>query len=134
MTLGEVIKAYCDEHKMSIRKFAQTTGMTHGYISMLINGRNPKTNVPIVPSIQAYAKIADALHISIKDLFVKIDDSPVSLQSIMESDPEPKSGTKDAAFSELFLQLSDENKNRILDLMQVFLAGQESGPSARSSD
>ena len=134
MTLGEAIKKYCDTHGLSIRKFALRTGLTHGYISMLVNGMNPKTKQPIVPTIETYAKISSAMDLPLRELFEIIDDSPVQIKNVIEPTPEPKSGIERDKFNHLFEKLSEDNQNRILDLMQVFLASQESAASAHQSD
>ena len=63
MTVGEMIKKYCDEHGLSYRQFAGLSDLTSGYISMLVNNRNPKTGKPPIPTLTTYQKIADAMHV-----------------------------------------------------------------------
>lgn len=84
MKLSEVLKTFLSDHKMSYREFASRSGVTPGYLSMLVNERNPKTGKPPVPAITTYNAIAEAMGLTLDELFRMIDDSPVSLGS-----PEP---------------------------------------------
>lgn len=77
MKLGEMIKAYRHEHKISQRQFALRCNVSNGYISMLENGKNPKTDEPIVPSITILKSIASAMSMSLNDLLTDADDMPV---------------------------------------------------------
>lgn len=81
MNLSELIIQYRQEHNLSQRQFALQCGVSNGYISMLEKEANPKTGLPLVPSMQHYAKIAQGMHISINDLFSMIDDMPVTLET-----------------------------------------------------
>lgn len=68
MTLGEVVKAYRAEHKLSMDAFAKLSNLSKGYISMLEKNRNPRTGKPIVPSIDTYIGVAQAMNMSIEEL------------------------------------------------------------------
>lgn len=80
MTLGEFISKYRAEHNnMSMQEFADRSGISKGYISMLERGVNSR-NESINPTIGAYRKIADFVGISVTDLLRSVDEnSPVSL-------------------------------------------------------
>lgn len=78
MTIGEIIKKYCSEHGMSYQQFAQASKVSKGYISMLINGRNPRTGKPMKPTIETYNNIAEAMNMTVDQLFEIMDDAPVS--------------------------------------------------------
>lgn len=80
MTIGEYIKNYCKSTGTTNKHFAEKCGVTKGYISQLINGRNPKTGKPITPTIETYIRIAEATNITIDELFDIIDDVPVALK------------------------------------------------------
>ncbi len=77
MTIGEIIKKYCSEHGMSYQQFAQASKVSKGYISMLINGRNPRTGKPMKPTIETYINIAEAMDMTVDQLFEIMDDAPV---------------------------------------------------------
>lgn len=74
MTLGEYIKAYREEHRMSQREFARLCGFTNGYISMLENGKNSQTGRPIKSSIGVYKAVASAVGLTTGDLLAMLDD------------------------------------------------------------
>lgn len=73
MKLGECINNYLNEHEMSMRKFATLAGVSHAYISYLINGKTSKGDVP-VPTINVYRGIAKAMGIDVNTLISMVDD------------------------------------------------------------
>lgn len=79
MKFSDLVKVYLIDHNMSYREFSARTGVTPGYISMLVHERNPKTGKPPVPSIATYNAIARGMGLTIDELFHMIDDAPVSL-------------------------------------------------------
>ena len=87
MTIGDVIKTYREEHDISQRQFAQLCGMSNGYISILEDGKHPKTNEPVVPTISTMRKLALAMNISLSDLMSIIDDTKVVLSDEPELPP-----------------------------------------------
>ena len=81
MTLGNIIKNYRTAHSLSQRKFANLSGLTNGYISMLENGKNPKTNEPIIPTLLTLKQIANAIGFSLNELLDLCDDIAVSVDT-----------------------------------------------------
>lgn len=79
MRIGEIIAAYCKDHGLSYRQFALQCGVTNGYISMIVNGANPKTGRPLNPTIETYGKLAAGMGMTTNELFEVMDDAPVSL-------------------------------------------------------
>ncbi len=79
MNIGKLIKDYRGEHKLSQRQFAQKCGVSNGYISMLEEGKNPKTNEPIVPTLSTMRKIAGAMGCSLNELMLSVDEIDVSV-------------------------------------------------------
>lgn len=77
MTLGEYILNYREEHDISQRQFARMTGLSNSYISMLEKGLNPSSGKPIVPTLLAFNNIANAMNMSLDELFSVVDDTPV---------------------------------------------------------
>lgn len=82
MTLKDYIKSYREAQSMSQRQFALKCGLSNGYISMLENGTNPKTKLPIVPTLPVLKKLADGMNISVDNLISSVDDMPVTLPKI----------------------------------------------------
>lgn len=81
MKLGEYIKLYRQENKITMDEFAQRCGLSKAYISMLEKGRHPQNNKKIAPTIDTYKKIATAIGCSLQDLFSALDSDDVSLDS-----------------------------------------------------
>ena len=74
MKLGEILKSYREEHKMSMDAFCELSDLTKGYISMLEKNEHPKTKKPIIPSYETIEKIAKGMQISVDDLIDMLDD------------------------------------------------------------
>ena len=73
MTLGECINNYLNEHDMSMRKFASAVGISHAYISNIVNEKTSRGDNP-TPSITVYKKIASAMGIDVNTLIAMVDD------------------------------------------------------------
>ena len=74
MKLGELLKAYRTEHKLSMDAFCELSDLTKGYISMLEKNEHPKSKKPIVPSYETIEKIAKGMQISVEGLIDMLDD------------------------------------------------------------
>lgn len=69
MSIGENLKKYRNEKKVSQRKLAQTAGVSFAYIQQL--EKNEKQN----PSIEIITKLSNALEINVNDLIGPIFNS-----------------------------------------------------------
>ena len=74
MKLGELLKSYRTEHKLSMDAFCELSDLTKGYISMLEKNEHPKSKKPIVPSYDTIEKIAKGMQIPTEDLIDMLDD------------------------------------------------------------
>lgn len=74
MKLGELLKSYRTEHKLSMDAFCELSDLTKGYISMLEKNEHPKSKKPIVPSYDTIEKIAKGMQISTENLINMLDD------------------------------------------------------------
>lgn len=79
MTLGEFIKAYRERNDLSQRQFADKSGVSNGYISMLEKNENPKTGQPLSPSMPVLKKIASAMGMTVNDMCSFVDDMAIDL-------------------------------------------------------
>lgn len=75
MTLGQIIKAYREENRMSMDDFSKASGLSKAYISQLENGINPKTGEASVPSINSIKKAANGMFMTFDELFSQLDDN-----------------------------------------------------------
>ncbi|HHJ8058363.1 TPA: helix-turn-helix domain-containing protein, partial [Streptococcus pyogenes] len=57
MKLGEIIKNFREEKKLSMDRFAEKSGLTKGYISMLEKNEHPKSKKPIIPTEETLLKV-----------------------------------------------------------------------------
>lgn len=91
MHLSDLIKEYRAEHGLSQRKFAQVCGLSNGYLSMLENGKNPRSDEPMSPSLSVLNSLAVGMGMTIDELIESCDDMMVSLRTdtptiLLESD------------------------------------------------
>ena len=86
MTLGEIIKNYRSEHQMSMDAFAEKSGISKAYISLLEKNQHPKTGKPIAPSIQSIKQAADGMGMDFNILFRMIEGN-VDLSSTIPAFP-----------------------------------------------
>lgn len=73
MTLGEIVKEYRENHKMSMDDFSKLCGLSKGYISMLEKNVNPTTGKAIAPSLETIRQIAVTINTDINTLIEQLD-------------------------------------------------------------
>ena len=61
MILGDLIKKYREENGMSMEQFAQRSGLSKAYVSILERNRNPVNGKPVVPSLETIKSVAQAI-------------------------------------------------------------------------
>lgn len=94
MTLGDLVKKYREKHNISMDEFSKMCALSKGYISMLENNINPRSNKPIAPTLPTIKKIATAMNADI-DSILKIIDSnqEISLDPRLEGVESQKENT-----------------------------------------
>ena len=81
MLISEIINDYLNRRVMTQRKFAEKCGISPSYLTQILKGRNPRTGKPPKLSIEIYQTLADAMGMTLDELFGLIDDSPVELKA-----------------------------------------------------
>lgn len=111
MKIGEWLKAYREQHGLSMRAMADLCGFSKAYINILEKGVNPKTGKPISPTMQAFEKIARATKTDIDTLFKILDsDQPVTLQ-------------KQKEYSDTFKRPAYDDLSKFLDKTEIMFDG-----------
>lgn len=83
MFLGEIVKKYRSEHRMSMDEFARLSGLSKGYISMLEKNENPRTKKAISPSMDTIKQVSEVTGIDFNDIIEMLDDD---LELILNKD------------------------------------------------
>lgn len=85
-TLGDIIKDFRTnrDDKITMEKFADMTGLSKGYISLLERGYDQRGNV-IKPSLQTISQVANAMDISLQDLLTQLGDSSEIVNNITQN-------------------------------------------------
>lgn len=77
MTLGDLIKEYRSDHKLSMDEFAQRSGLSKAYVSILERNINPSTGKPAVPSLETIKGVSSAMGIDVNDLVSALDSDQI---------------------------------------------------------
>ena len=77
MTLGDYIKSYRERNRLSQRQFAGRSGVSNGYISMLEKNENPRTGLPLSPTMPVLKRLASAMGMNVQELLSQVDDLPI---------------------------------------------------------
>lgn len=92
MHLGQIIKNYRTANSLTIEEFGQKSGLSRGYISMLEKNRNPKTGLPIQPSIVTIKAASMAMGLSLDELMRQMGDNE---ELSLDGNAEPFQCSKD---------------------------------------
>ena len=134
MKLGELLKSYRTEHKLSMDAFCELSDLTKGYISMLEKNEHPKSKKPIIPSYETIEKIAKGMQISVEALIDKLDDdqeiqinsTPPHLKSIAITNPLPDvPDLLTQQITDKVVQLTTPNKRIVLRTSEELLESQK---------
>lgn len=140
MTLGDCIREYREEHDMSQRQFADKSGISNAYISMLEKNLNPKTGEPPAASYDVYVKVAAMLRISVHELMEKANESTVFIGSGAKMSIEPmvmpihpdvlamldqrisfSENAPEKKLLDLFRTMADSDKEKLLDYAEYIV-------------
>ena len=72
MTLGDLIYKFREEHGMSMDKFAEASGLSKAYISILEKNKTPRGTAP-VPSIGTFRAVASAVGMDVDELMRAVE-------------------------------------------------------------
>ena len=73
MTLGQLIRDYRKQHHQTMEDFAQASGLSKAYISILERNRNPSTGQPAIPSAKTLQRVAKAMGQPVAVLLSQLD-------------------------------------------------------------
>ena len=114
MKLRDLIIQYREKHDLSQRQFASKCNLSNGYISMLENGVNPKTQKPVIPSITALQKLAEGMGLSMTELFALAEDTLINITSDDDFDVLPMLDPAARHLLEIYDVLNSEGKKKLI--------------------
>lgn len=126
MTLGDIIKDYRKSHSMSMDLFAEKSGISKAYISLLEKNRHPKTGKPIAPSIQCIKQAANGMNMDFITLFGMIDGN----MPLIEGKPSEAPTLRNTCDIEKIL---DQTRERLMSQEDLMLDGKPASPEAVDS-
>lgn len=72
MKLGDFIRNYRDDNDLSLRDFANKSGLSHAYIAKLESGIDPRSGKKVEPTMDTIKRIAKATDTSIVEILKEI--------------------------------------------------------------
>lgn len=75
MTLGGYIKDFRTTHNLSMDDFAQRSGLSKAYVSILERNYNPSTKRAAIPSLNTIKRVANSTGLEFNDLLMMLDDN-----------------------------------------------------------
>ena len=88
MTLGDLIKAYRAAHGLTMQEFANLSGLSKAYVSMLEKNKHPQNNKEIIPSIDTFNKVARAMNISLNEILEAVNSDQLVSLNLQKKDAE----------------------------------------------
>ena len=115
MSIGKLIKNFRETNQLSMQEFADKTGLSKGYISMLEKGIHPQNGKPIVPSVETVSKIASAMGITIDELLERTNGSQkISLSKDDQNNGQHEDYYLDPEVAQKAQEIYDDPELRIL--------------------
>lgn len=129
MTLGEFVKQYREEHKISVRYFANLSKMSPQQIINIERGIG-NDGKPMSSTMKTYRKIAKAAGMNERDFMIMLNDN-VIINPSDEKDPVTAADDgEDEAYIELrsiYQKLNEENRGSLRDYALYLLQRQKNG-------
>lgn len=63
--LGDFLQTYRKEHNLSLRDFAEKSGISHSYLNRLENGYDVRSGKPVTPTVEILQQIARSLNMDL---------------------------------------------------------------------
>ena len=120
MQIGEWLKSYRIQHKLTMQDMANLCGFSKSYVNMLEKGINPTTNKPVSPTMQIFEKIARATGQDIDSLLKLLDDE----QLVTINTSNAKISAEESKLLADYRDLNSFNKQQITNIISAFLAQQ----------
>lgn len=79
ITVGDLIKKYRQENRLSMQEFADKAGLSKSYINMLEKNYNSSTHKEIEPTVKTIHAVAKAMGMSPSELFTKATNIAIKL-------------------------------------------------------
>lgn len=125
MVIGKIINEYRLSHDMTMQEFADKSGLSKGYISMLEKGVHPQNGKEIIPSIETVQKLARAMGISVDTLLESVDGDQLVDISHDEVKYDPLEGAKYELLLELFKSLDEMDQEMLIKQAKFLLSQKE---------
>lgn len=122
MTLGDIIKKYRKDNKLSLRQFSIKSGISHSYINNIENNKSPNSDKTIAPTIDTIKKVSKAIKIPFDDLIKMIEDNQlVTINFKKNNDKLDRllKKNKSEQIIDLLSNMSDEEIEKVIKIIDI---------------
>lgn len=118
-TLGDIIREYRYEHSVSMDAFADKSGLSKSYISMLEKNKDGRGN-PIAPSIETIYKVAQGMNRPFSEVFLQLDSTQkVIINATQPAEDQLKLNAEEARIILRYRQMDESQKDLVCAMMQI---------------
>lgn len=126
MILGDFIKQYRTQSGMNMQDFANKSGLSKAYISILERNYNPRSGKPPIPSLETIRAVASVIGMDFNDVIAALDgDQKISLDSNPAIAASNHLSAEEQTFLDIFSNLSPDDQKLILAAMKGMIKDEE---------
>lgn len=122
MNLGDIIKNYRTEHEISQDIFAERSGLSKAYVSILERNYNPKSQKPPIPSLETIKAVSSTIGSDFNDVIALLDgNTKISLKEKSIPVSEDALSDDEMLLIDLFRQIPFESRPLVLSMIKAAL-------------
>jgi transcriptional regulator with XRE-family HTH domain len=122
MNLGDIIRNYRTEHEISQDVFAEKSGLSKAYVSILERNYNPKSQKPPIPSLETIKAVSSVIGSDFNDVIALLDgNTKISLKEKSAPVSEDALSNDEKLLIDLFRQIPSESRPLVLSMIKAAL-------------
>lgn len=122
MNLGDFIRNYRTEHGISQDVFAEKSGLSKAYVSILERNYNPKSRKPPIPSLETIKAVSSVIGSDFNDVIALLDgNTKISLKEKSVPVSEDALSYEEKVLIELFRRIPSESRSLVLSMIKAAL-------------
>lgn len=116
--LGNILKTKREELGLSLRDASKLVSLSHNYLSVLEKAKDPKSNMPIKPTIDTLKLLSDGYKMDINELLVL---AGYDFEIVHKEKPKLDEGIKTIAAHRVnpYEDISEEGINKINEYIEM---------------
>lgn len=116
MNLGDIIKKYRTEHEISQDIFAERSGLSKAYVSILERNYNPKSKKAPIPSLETIKAVSFAIGADFNDVIALLDGN---LKVSLEKEPAEEISELESELIKMFRLIPADSQPLVLSMIKA---------------